>query len=139
MARLIRKGAKIKTARRMRKALTKPELWLWLRLKGRTEGGSVFRNQHPLGSYILDFYCPKAKLCVEVDGVDHTLDAQRAHDEIRDRWLKDQGIHTHRIIARDLLADPDETADGIIRLALERAAQLVKAPPTIASDGPPSP
>ena len=136
MDRRVRKDAKIKTARRMRKALTKPELWLWLRLKARADIGIVFRSQHPLGLYILDFYCASARLCVEVDGIDHTMYTQSARDEVRDRWLDERGIYTHRIIARDLLANPDETADGVIRLALERAA---KTPPTIASDGPPSP
>jgi very-short-patch-repair endonuclease len=132
-ARRIRKGAKIKTARRLRKALTKPELWLWLRLKARTNNGLVFRNQHPLGPYILDFYCTKAKLCVEVDGEIHTHDHQRQHDEKRDAWLTEQGIHVHRVIARDLLTSPDETTQGIFDLALER---LSGSPAHHASRGP---
>ena len=135
----MRTDAKIKTARRLRKALTKPKLWLWLRLKARTQDGIVFRNQHPLGPYILDFYCAKVKLCVEVDGEIHTHDHQREHDKARDRRLTDRGIHVHRIIARDLLADPDATAIGVFDLAIERLAFFAKAPPTVASDGPPSP
>jgi very-short-patch-repair endonuclease len=134
--RRFRKGAKITTARRMRKALTKPELWLWLRLKTRNNNGLVFRSQHPLGPYILDFYCAKAKLCVEVDGEIHTHDHQRKHDEVRDAWLSTQGIYVHRVIARDLLANPDETAQGIFELALER---LADSPVHHASRGPPSP
>ena len=128
MRRTLRQGAVNKTARRLRKQLTKPELWLWLRLKERT-GELVFRNQHPLGKYVLDFYCPKAKLCIEVDGEVHTRDRQRAHDEKRDQWLSEQGIYVHRINAIDLLADPDETADGVINLAMERCEAL-QAPPT---------
>ena len=137
--RTIRTEAKIKTARRLRKALTKPELWLWLRLKRRNSDGLIFRNQHPIGPYVLDFYCAKAKLCVEVDGEIHTHDQQRERDTVRDKWLEDQGIHVHRIIARDLLADPDMTAVGIFDLAIQRIALLAKAPPTVASDRPPSP
>ena len=136
--RTMRTQAKIKLARRLRKALTKPELWLWLRLKKRTPDGIIFRNQHPIGLYVLDFYCVRAKLCVEVDGEIHTHDHQRAHDKLRDKWLEDQGVHVHRIIARDLLADPDMTAVGIFDLAIQRIALLAKAPPTVASDGPPS-
>lgn len=135
----IRKDAKIKTARRLRKALTKPELWLWLRLRGRETGGPIFRNQHPIGPYVLDFYCAQAKLCIEVDGETHTHDASRIKDAERDLWLAAQGICTHRIIARDLLADPDETALGVWELAAERMADLGKTPPTTASGGPPSP
>ncbi|MFT4076612.1 MAG: DUF559 domain-containing protein [Asticcacaulis sp.] len=137
--RTIRIDSKIKTARRLRKDLTKPELWLWLRLKARTSGGIIFRNQHPLGPYILDFYCVKARLCIEVDGEIHTHDHQRERDLVRDQWLVGQGIHVHRIIARDLLADPDEAATGVLDLAIERVAFLAKAPPTAASGGPPSP
>ena len=137
--RTIRTDAKIKTARRLRKALTKLELWLWLRLKRRTSDGIIFRNQHPLGPYVLDFYCAKARLCIEVDGEIHTHDKKREHDQVRDKWLRDQGIHVHRMIARDLLTNPDEAATGIFDLAAERIALLTKAPPTAASGGPPSP
>ena len=134
MKQTLRQGANKQTGRRLRKQLTKPELWLWLRIKDRTQG-LVFRNQHPLGPYILDFYCAKARLCIEVDGEIHTRDDQREHDRKRGKWLNEQGIHVHRVIARDLLGAPDEAADGVIRLALERW-RLLQAPPTIASDGP---
>jgi very-short-patch-repair endonuclease len=137
MENTLRHGADKKKARRLRKQLTKPELQLWLRLRERP-GGLVFRNQHALGPYVLDFYCPKSKLCIEVDGETHTHDKSLIHDQKRDQWLKTHGIHVHRIIARDLLANPDETADGVMDLALARLQEL-KAPPTVASDGPPSP
>ena len=136
MKRTLRLGATNKTARRLRKQLTKPELWLWLRLKERT-GELIFRNQHPFGTYVLDFYCPKAKLCIEVDGEVHTGDRQHVHDEKRDQWLTEQGIHVHRINVVDLLADPDETASSVVNLATERW-QASQAPPT-AYGGPPSP
>jgi very-short-patch-repair endonuclease len=128
MKRTLRQGATNKTARRLRKQFTKPELWLWLRLKNRS-GALAFRNQHPLGTYVLDFYCPKAKLCIEVDGEVHTHDDQRAHDKKLDRWLVEQGIYVYRINAVDLLANPDETAKSVIDMATERwlASQ---APPT---------
>ncbi len=123
MTRTLRQGANTQTGRRLRKQLTKPELWLWLRLKQRVDG-LVFRNQHPLGPYVLDFYCAKAKLCIEVDGETHTYDRQREHDLKRDQWLSEQGIYVHRIHAVDLLANPDETATGVIDLASERLKGL---------------
>jgi very-short-patch-repair endonuclease len=113
----------------LRRNLTKPELWLWLRLKQREPYGLVFRNQHPLGPYVLDFYCAKAKLCIEVDGEIHTHDHQREHDAVRDHWLAGRNIYTYRIIARDLLMNPNEAAEGVINLACERVKAL-KAPPT---------
>ncbi len=57
-------------ARQFRKALTDAEARIWLRLKGKPEGVH-FRKQHPIGSYIVDFYCAKAKLVIEVEGEIH--------------------------------------------------------------------
>jgi len=68
----MRKNAKIPMARHLRKQMTKPEIWLWGGLKSQHKTGPVFRRQHAIGPYILDFYCVKAKLAVEVDGEHHT-------------------------------------------------------------------
>ncbi len=58
-------------ARRLRKAMTPLEVRLWLRL--RTDNGPRFRRQHALSPYVLDFYCPAARLAVEVDGWGHNM------------------------------------------------------------------
>ena len=50
--------------------MTRPEQSLWAMLRDR-QTGLRFRRQHPLGVYILDFYAPSAKLCIEVDGPSH--------------------------------------------------------------------
>jgi very-short-patch-repair endonuclease len=120
----MRKGAKISQARQLRKAMTKPEVWLWGSLKSQHENGLVFRRQHPIGPYILDFYCVKAKLAIEVDGEYHSRDEQILRDQIRDAYLADIGIAVHRVIARDLLMDPEETITGVINVTLERLAEL---------------
>eukprot|EP01035_Chromulina_nebulosa_P054083 gene54083-74016_t len=57
-------------ARQLRWAMTEPERLLWALLR-KEQTGLRFRRQHPLGSYVLDFYCPSARLCVEVDGPVH--------------------------------------------------------------------
>ena len=59
-------------AKALRRQLTLPEGLLWRALKGRKLDGLQFRKQHPLGPYILDFYCDAARLCVEVDGGTHS-------------------------------------------------------------------
>ena len=63
----------IDRARDMRKALTPPEARLWNALRRRAVGGLKFRRQHPIGPFIVDFFCPSAQLIVEVDGSLHTL------------------------------------------------------------------
>jgi very-short-patch-repair endonuclease len=96
-----------------------PEAKLWNRLRIRLAGRPTFRRQHPVGPYVLDFYCAKAKLAVEIDGVSHTMGVAPNHDERRDAWLKERGIAIVRIPASDFERNVDETADAIIRLAAE--------------------
>jgi very-short-patch-repair endonuclease len=95
----------------MRKALTPPELQLWMVLKPRAPGRPAFRRQQPLGPYILDFYCAKAKVAVEVDGASH--DVRIAHDARRDAWLSSQGVEVMRFAARDAMDDVNAVADAI--------------------------
>ena len=97
----------LKRAQRLRREMTKPERLLWAALR-RKQAGLRFRSQHPAGPFVLDFYCPSAKLCVEIDGAQHDLTT--ASDDRRDRWLARQGIRVIRIPARDVLADPDAVA-----------------------------
>jgi len=86
-------------ARAMRKAMTEPEVMLWSRLRGRGPDKPTFRRQHPFGSLILDFYCPAARLAVEVDGATHWDEAAQAKDAARDGWLMRQGVRVLRIPA----------------------------------------
>jgi very-short-patch-repair endonuclease len=79
----------------------------------------VFRRQHPVGPYVLDFYCAKAKLAVEIDGSSHELGDRPQRDERRDAWLKEHGITVVHIPAAKLQYQIDEIADSIVRLALE--------------------
>jgi very-short-patch-repair endonuclease len=69
---------------------------------------------------VLDFYCIKARLAVEIDGRTHETEDRPERDARRDAWLQAQGVEVLRIPARDVLASPDSVADGIVRLALER-------------------
>ena len=77
-------------ARALRKAMSGAEVILWTRLRGRSPDRPTFRRQHPFGSIILDFYCPSARLAVEVDGSTHWDDEARAKDmdELQDLYMK---------------------------------------------------
>jgi very-short-patch-repair endonuclease len=100
-----------KNARRMRRELSLPEKLLWARLKGT---GGHFRKQHPVGNYVLDFYCTPVKLAIEVDGFAHDTGDRPQRDEARTAWLNAKGIEVLRIPAKDLLADPDAVADALL-------------------------
>ncbi len=104
-------------ARQLRRTLTPPEAMLWSRLRRRGDG-PVFRRQHPIGPYILDFYCPAAKLAIEIDGIGHSHGDQPERDERRDAWLASQGLQVLRIAAGDVFRDADEAADSLWRTAI---------------------
>ena len=120
-----------KNARKFRRELSLPEKLLWVRIR-RSE--LKFRRQHPIGAYVLDFYCPTAKLAIEVDGAAHDFGDRPQRDERRTQWLNGQGVDVLRIPAQDVLRGPDEVADGLIRLCADRAKPLHHS---AAASGPP--
>ena len=94
----------IARARKLRRTLTLPEVILWQAIR-RQRLGVRFRRQHPVGPYILDFYCEEARLAVEVDGVIHEHPDRIRHDARRTAWLNQRGITVFRIAARDILGN----------------------------------
>lgn len=103
----------LKRARRMRREMTLPEVILWQELR-REKLSQHFRRQHPAGHYILDFYCSRARVAVEVDGAAHGFVAQATHDERRDAWLEGEGIRVLRFAAAEVL--DDRSIDGVITM-----------------------
>jgi very-short-patch-repair endonuclease len=101
-------------ARELRKTMSKPEIMLWQQLRKKPLG-IKFRRQHPIGSYILDFYCPSAKLGIEVDGMAHDMGSRPERDERRDWALPQEGVETIRISAQEILQDAEDVADRILR------------------------
>jgi very-short-patch-repair endonuclease len=83
-------------ARRLRREKTAEEKQLWLALRASRFAGFKFRREHPLGPCFLDFYCPAAKLSVELDGFHHGLPGQQQHDSERKTYLETQGIEELR-------------------------------------------
>ena len=79
-------------ARRLRRLQTKEEKDLWRALKAGRFAGFKFRRQHPIAAYYLDFYCPIAKLSIELDGFHHGLPEQNLRDEERAKFLTSAGI-----------------------------------------------
>ena len=69
---------------------------MWRALRARRFAGFKFRRQHPAGVYYLVFYCPTAKLSVELDGFQHGLPAQRQRDREREEFLAAEGIEELR-------------------------------------------
>ena len=77
-------------AKQLRNKMTFAEEVMWMHLK-KGISGYKFRRQHPIGTYVADFFCHKAKLIIEVDGSIHNNDEIKKHDFIRDSDLEKLG------------------------------------------------
>ena len=100
----------------LRRNLTDAERILWSKLKGKQVNGWQFRKQHPVGPYIADFACARAKLIIEVDGDSHADAKQMAHDARRTAFLQRQGWAVHRIWNVDIYNNLNAVMDGIYAL-----------------------
>ena len=69
---------------------------MWNYLRGRQLNGQKFFRQYSVGSYILDFYCPKARLSIELDGESHLPKDQKLYDKERTRYLNGNNIKVMR-------------------------------------------
>jgi len=101
-------------ARRLRRRSTDAERRFWLLLRDRRLQGWKFRRQVPLGSYVVDFYCAKARLIVELDGGQHAT--QIEHDQTRTDWLVSQKYAVVRFWNNDVLANEE----GVLMALLEQ-------------------
>ena len=78
---------------------------------------------------MLDFYCPDARLAIEVDGAQHTFGKALEYDHERDTWLQSRNIETLRIPANYIMMDADAEADAVIERIRERlGSDQVKGP-----------
>ena len=91
-----RGAAQTSVARLLRRNQTKEEKELWRALKAGRFAGFKFRRQHHIGTYYLDFFCPTAKLSVELDGFQHGLPEQMQRDCEREKFLDALGIEELR-------------------------------------------
>ena len=90
-------------ARELRKKLTESENALWSRLRGKQLLGMQFYRQKPIGQYIVDFFAPRARLVVEVDGSQHMEENHLQRDKNRDEYLKGLGLKVLRFNSRVVL------------------------------------
>lgn len=112
-SRLIDRNAVLTRAREQRRRPSLPEGLLWQALRQRPDG-LKFRRQHPVGWYVADFYCPAAKLVIEVDGESHSMGDRPQHDSRRDEWLRRQGLRVLRFNASDVMNDLDSVVAAIL-------------------------
>lgn len=90
-------------AKKLRKHPTRGEAALWRELRGAKIGGVWFKRQYVIRGWIADFYAPKPRLVVEVDGPSHWTKAGRERDAFRDRTMQDLGLTIVRVTNEEVL------------------------------------
>ena len=113
-------------ARGMRKEPTRAEQALWKLLRNLRLAGFKFRRQHPFGRYILDGYCPRAKLVVEADGDTHATPEGRESDRERDEYLAAHGILVLRFWNVELAEEEEAILERIATVCGERTGRKPK-------------
>ena len=107
-------------ARTLRKNMTDSELKLWSRIRRKQIFGLQFYRQRPIGNYIVDFYCPRAQLVLEVDGLQHMQELAVRKDNYRDSYLKQQGIKVLRFDDLQVLRQLDAVVEKVYQTIASR-------------------
>jgi very-short-patch-repair endonuclease len=102
-------------SRDLRKNMTHAERLLWGTVRKQQILGCQFYRQRIVGNYIVDFFCPKARLVVEVDGSQHGTYEGLEKDRIRDQYMKDHGLQVVRVNDVDVLTNIGGVVDAIMR------------------------
>lgn len=117
-------------ARQLRKNLRDSERALWSHLRNKQVLGIQFFRQKPLGDYIVDFFAPRAKLVVEVDGSQHLVGHHVEKDRIRDGYLASLGLKVLRFHSREVREESDAVVEAIFRVIEDQLnAEIPPGPP----------
>ncbi len=101
------------TSRTLRKNMTDAERLLWSRIRRKQLKGYQFYRQKIIENYIVDFYCPSARIIIELDGSQHYTEAGIRKDRLRDGHLSRLGFRVLRIQSKDVFANLDGVLDMI--------------------------
>lgn len=109
------------TSRTLRKNMTPQEKRLWNNfLKSYSE---KFYRQRPINNFIVDFYCSKLKLAIELDGSQHYEEANKLHDDIRTKTLNDLGIEVIRFSNYDVNTNFEGVCMEIDRVVCKKSGK----------------
>ena len=107
-------------AQRLRRDATPAERKLWARLKGKQIDGMQFRRQHPVGPFIVDFYCAALNLAIELDGDSHGVDGAAEKDAARTAYLQAKGVS----VLRFWNADVHSNVIGVVETIMIEARRI---------------
>ena len=130
MTKVYNRKTELKRRKALRKNMPEAEIILWSKLKGKQISGYKFRRQYGVGSYVIDFYCPKLKLAIEVDGMSHFQPGSETRDNERQKFIENYDIQFLKCINTDIY----ENLDGVIEKIgetiheIERKTNVLNSP-----------
>lgn len=118
MTRLYNRTSEKAKRQQLRRNMTKAEFIIWQKLKGKQLEGYKFRSQYSIGNFVVDFYCTKLKLAIEIDGESHFVDGAQEYDQERQAFIESVGIRFLRFTNDEVY----ENLEGV----LERITQEIR-------------
>ena len=107
----------LQAAKILRAHMTVAEKSLWQRVQ-LNHLGLKFYRQKPIGEYVVDFFCPKANLVVEVDGGHHYTEVGKGNDKIRDEYMKSLNLTVLRFSNSEVLNNTDRVIENVKKILL---------------------
>ncbi len=104
-----------KLRQHFRNNMPRTEVLLWNRIKGKQILGYKIRRQYGVGNYVIDFYCPKLKLGIEIDGDSHFTVEGLNHDRIRNNYIAGKGIELLRVTTTEIYDNMDGVLEYVAR------------------------
>src|SRR5262245_23776100 len=120
----------IDRARKLRQSMPDIQRRMWRLLRDRRFSGYKFRREHPVGPYVLDFYCSEAKLSLELDGMQHGSLEHQQLDEKKEQYLASRGILTKRFWNSQIRREPGVVKENLWLLLQQRAPHPENMPVT---------
>jgi very-short-patch-repair endonuclease len=104
---------------------------MWIHLSRRQMNGLKFRRQYGVDQYVIDFYCPKIKLAIEIDGDSHYYSAAQKYDTERQKYIESCGIHFLRFTNNEIY----DNLDGVLQMIYEHTMKykIKSTPPHVPS------
>jgi len=110
--------------RSLRKQMTEPENLLWSRLKKKQFAAYKFRRQYSIGPYIVDFYCPKLKLVIEIDGSQHLEKENIDYDQSRTAYFETMNIKVIRFWNNEVMNNLEGVHQDILEQVKIRESKI---------------
>jgi very-short-patch-repair endonuclease len=98
---------------KLRNKMPAPEVVFWHRIQNKQINDLKFRRQYSIGNFVIDFYCVKSKLAIEIDGESHYSEESIENDKVRDLFLRSKGITVLRFTNDEIMRNIDGVLSAV--------------------------